>query len=109
LTAFFETGFKAVFLAMGAHKSRKLRLKGEEATGVYPAIQFLKDFNLRGKNVAKGRVGVIGGGDSAVDAAGVVLRQKAVEIVTIFYRRTREEMPAQQKDIDAALDEGVAL
>ncbi|MFH1419938.1 MAG: NADH-ubiquinone oxidoreductase-F iron-sulfur binding region domain-containing protein [Planctomycetota bacterium] len=105
----FTDGFKAVFLAMGAHKSRKLNLKGEDIDGVYPAIQFLKDFNLRGKTVAKGRVGVIGGGDSAVDAAGVALRQGGVESATIFYRRTREEMPAQDKDIEAVLEEGVKL
>ncbi len=104
-----EDGFKAVFLAMGAHKSRKLNLKGEDIDGVYPAIRFLKDFNLRGKTVAKGRVGVIGGGDSAVDAAGVALRQDDVESAIIFYRRTREEMPAQDKDIEAALEEGVKL
>jgi len=105
----FEDGFKAVFLALGAHKSRPLNLEGEDAPGVFPAIQFLKAFNLRGEKLAKGRVGVIGGGDSAVDAAGVALRQRGVESVTIFYRRTREEMPAQEKDIDAALEEGVKL
>ena len=105
----FEKGFKAIFLAMGAHKSRKLNLEGENADGVYPAIGFLKDFNLRGETVARGRVGVIGGGDSAVDAAGVALRQKGVQSVSIFYRRTRDEMPAQDRDIKTVLEEGVNL
>ena len=105
----FEDGFRAAFLAMGAHKSRPLNLQGEDVAGVFPAIQFLKAFNLHGKKLAKGRVGVIGGGDSAVDAAGVALRQDGIEDVTIFYRRTREEMPAQEKDIDAGLEEGVKL
>ena len=105
----FADGFKAVFLALGAHKSRALNLEGEDALGVFPAIEFLKAFNLRGDKQAKGRVGVIGGGDSAVDAAGVALRQEGVESVTIFYRRTREEMPAQKKDIDSVLEEGVKL
>jgi NADH-quinone oxidoreductase subunit F len=109
LDSLFEDGFKAVFLAMGAHKSRKLDLTGEDADGVYPAIEFLKDFNLRGKKVARGHVGVIGGGDSAVDAAGVALRQEGVKSVTIFYRRTRVEMPAQEKDIETVLEEGVRL
>ncbi len=104
-----ESGFQAVFLALGAHKSRKLNLEGENVDGVYPAIEFLKEFNLRGRTAARGRVGVIGGGDSAVDAAGVALRQEGVQSVTIFYRRTREEMPAQDKDIEAVLEEGVAL
>ncbi len=105
----FADGFKAVFLAIGAHKSRALNLEGEDVLGVFPAIEFLKAFNLRGEKQAKGRVGVIGGGDSAVDAAGVALRQEGVESVTIFYRRTREEMPAQKKDIDSVLEEGVKL
>lgn len=105
----FADGFKAVFLAIGAHKSRALNLEGEDVLGVFPAIEFLKAFNLRGEKKARGRVGVIGGGDSAVDAAGVALRQKGVESVTIFYRRTREEMPAQKKDVDSVIEEGVKL
>ncbi|OGC90745.1 MAG: hypothetical protein A2W25_13630 [candidate division Zixibacteria bacterium RBG_16_53_22] len=105
----FNQGYKSVFLAMGAHKSRKLNIEGEDIEGVYPAIQFLKDFNLRGEKIAKGRVGVIGGGDSAVDAARVALRQPAVESVTILYRRTRAEMPALATEVDAAIDEGIKL
>jgi NADH-quinone oxidoreductase subunit F len=105
----FAEGFKAVFLAIGAHKSKALNLEGEDVRGVFPAIEFLKAFNLRGEQLARGRVGVIGGGDSAVDAAGVALRQPGVESVTIFYRRTREEMPAQKKDVDSVLEEGVKL
>ncbi len=105
----FEDGFKAVFLALGAHKSRKLNIEGENIKGVYPAIQFLKDFNLRGKKLAKGRVGVIGGGDSAIDAARVALRQEGVESVTVLYRRTRSEMPALSEEVDAAIEEGVKL
>jgi NADH-quinone oxidoreductase subunit F len=105
----FEEGFQAVFLSMGAHKSRKLNLEGEDIAGCYPAIQFLKAFNLRGKQLARGRVGVIGGGDSAVDAAGVALRQPGVESVIIFYRRTRREMPAIPEDVDTVLEEGVKL
>ena len=105
----FNQGYKSIFLAMGAHKSRKLNIEGEDIEGVYPAIQFLKDFNLRGEKIAKGRVGVIGGGDSAVDAARVALRQPAVESVTILYRRTRAEMPALATEVDAAIDEGIKL
>jgi NADH-quinone oxidoreductase subunit F len=105
----FEKGFKAVFLALGAHKSRKLNIEGEDIKGVYPAIQFLKDFNLRGRKPAKGHVGVIGGGDSAIDAARVALRQDGVDSVTILYRRTRNEMPALSEEVDAAIEEGVKL
>jgi NADH-quinone oxidoreductase subunit F len=107
IDSLFESGFKAVFLAVGAHKSRKLNIEGEGVSGVHPAIKYLKDYNLRGKNAARGRVGVIGGGDSAVDAARVALRQQGVQSVTILYRRTRQEMPALAGEVDAAIDEGV--
>ncbi|TAL71039.1 MAG: FAD-binding protein [Bacteroidetes bacterium] len=104
-----NNGFKAIFLGMGAHKSKLLNIEGEDLEGVFPAIEFLKSFNIEGKKLAHGKVGVIGGGDSAIDAARVALRQKDVESVTIFYRRTRNEMPALQHEIDAALDEGIEL
>jgi NADH-quinone oxidoreductase subunit F len=102
-------GYDAVFLALGAHRSRKLEVPGEEAEGVYPSMRFLKAFNLHGEILARGRVGVVGGGNSAVDAARVAVRQEGVENVTIFYRRTRDEMPAYDEEIEAALDEGVEL
>ncbi len=105
----FDDGFEAVFVATGAHRSRRLDVPGEDAAGVYPSIQFLKAFNLRGENLARGRVGVVGGGNAAVDAARVAVRQKGVESVTIYYRRTRAEMPAYAEEIEAALDEGVEL
>jgi NADH-quinone oxidoreductase subunit F len=105
----FSEGFKAVFLALGAHKSRRLNLEGEELQGIYPAIRFLKAFNLQGKKLARGRVGIIGGGNSAVDAARVALRQEGVESVTLFYRRTRQEMPALEEEVNSAIKEGVVL
>jgi NADH-quinone oxidoreductase subunit F len=105
----FEDGYQAVFLALGAHKSRRLNIEGEEILGVYPAIQFLKAFNLRGERLARGRVGVIGGGNSAVDAARVALRQESVTSVTILYRRTRQEMPALHEEVNEALLENVKL
>ncbi len=105
----FAGGYKAVFLALGAHKSRRLNIEGEDLTGVYPAIQFLKAFNLQGKKLAKGHVGVIGGGNSAVDAARVALRQEGVRSVTILYRRTRLDMPALKEEIQAAMQEGVKV
>jgi len=104
-----EEGYKAVFLALGAHKSRRLRIEGEDAEGVYPSIQFLRGFNVLGKKLARGRIGVIGGGNSAVDAARVSLRQETVESVTIFYRRTQNEMPAYEEEVEAAIQEGVKL
>ena len=70
-----KEGYRAVLLALGAHKSRKLLLENEDADGVYSSIQFLKSFNLKNEHLAKGRVGVIGGGNSAIDAARTALRQ----------------------------------
>jgi len=105
----FEDGFQAVFLATGAHKSRRLGLKGEDCAGVIPAMRFLKAFNLQGEQLARGRVAVIGGGNSAIDAARVAVRQDGVEKVTVLYRRTREEMPAFEEEIEAALEEGIEL
>jgi NADH-quinone oxidoreductase subunit F len=102
-------GFKAVFLATGAHKGRRLGLDGEDCNGVIPSIRFLKAFNLQGEQLGRGRVAVIGGGNSAVDAARVAVRQDAVESVTILYRRTRAEMPAFEEEIEAALAEGIDL
>jgi NADH-quinone oxidoreductase subunit F len=105
----FDDGFQAVFLALGALKSRRLNLEGEDSDGVFSSMDFLKEFNLSDKSTARGHVGVIGGGNSAIDAARIALRQKDVEKVTILYRRTREEMPAFADEIDGALEEGINL
>lgn len=102
-------GYAAIFLALGAHRSRKLYLDNEDIDGVYPSMKYLRSFNREGVQLAKGKVGVIGGGNSAIDAARVALRQKDVEEVTIFYRRSRNEMPAFAEEIEAALEEGVNL
>lgn len=105
----FEDGFKAVFLAVGAQKGRELHLENEDCEGVLPSIEFLKAYNLEGKQLAKGHVGVVGGGNSALDAARTALRQEGVKSVTILYRRTREEMPAFEEEIEAAIQEGITL
>jgi NADH-quinone oxidoreductase subunit F len=105
----FADGYRAVFLALGAHRSRRLGIEGEDLEGVYPSMRFLKAYNLGDKKLARGRVGVIGGGNSAVDAARMAMRQEGVDEVTILYRRTRHEMPAFAAEIDAALEEGIKL
>jgi NADH-quinone oxidoreductase subunit F len=101
--------FGAIFLAIGAHESWRLDLENEDVGGIFPSMQFLKAFNMRGEELARGHVGIIGGGNSAVDAARVALRQKDVTSVSLFYRRTREEMPAYEEEIEAALEEGVRI
>jgi NADH-quinone oxidoreductase subunit F len=72
-------------------------------------MEFLKAHNLRGEALARGRVGVIGGGNTAIDAARVALRQPGVTGVTLLYRRDRSEMPAHHEEIEAALEEGIEL
>ena len=99
----------AVYVSLGSHRSKTLGLPGEDAAGVVPGIRFLKAWNLGGECLARGRVGVIGGGNSALDAARVARRQPGVTSVTILYRRSREEMPAYEEEIHAALEEGIAL
>jgi NADH-quinone oxidoreductase subunit F len=101
--------YRAVFVATGAHQSLPLNVENENTPGVFPAMEFLKSFHLSGKKLAVGRVGVIGGGNAAIDAARVALRQDGVEGVTIFYRRSRHEMPAFREEIEAALEEGVKI
>ena len=105
----FADGFGAVFLALGSMRSLPLKVDGEKSRGVYPSLKFLSEFNLGGVSLARGKVGVIGGGNSAIDAARIALRQEGVEQVTIIYRRTREEMPAFSHEIDAAIEEGAVL
>jgi len=104
-----KDGFRAVYVAIGAHRSRNLAISGEDAKGVHKSMAFLKAHNLNGKELALGKVGVVGGGNAAVDAARVAIRQKAVKDVTIFYRRTRAEMPAYAEEIEAALEEGIRI
>jgi len=103
------SGFDAVYVSIGAYKSQRLGIDGEDVAGVVPGMAFLKANNLRGENLAKGKVGVIGGGNTAMDAARVALRQPGVEKVTILYRRTRDEMPAFEEEVHAALEEGIEI
>ncbi len=105
----FEEGYDAVYLAMGAHHSRKLGVPGEDVSGVLPGIDFLKAYNLEGRELATGKVGIVGGGNSAIDAARVARRFKDVESVTVYYRRTEAEMPAYREEIDAARREGIEI
>ena len=105
----FQQGYKAVFLATGAHKPLEMGVPGEEAEGVLQALEYLKDHHL-GIPVSLGaRVVVIGGGNSAVDAARVAFRDKRVKQATILYRRTRKEMPAYPEEVEAGLEEGVKI
>ncbi len=101
-------GFRAIFLATGASKSRRLGVPGDELRGVIPATRFLKEVNLGEKPRLSGDVIVIGGGSTAMDAARSARRSGAAT-VTIAYRRGRRDMPAQAEEIEAAEREGIAV
>ena len=100
--------YAAVFVAIGAHVERRLGIPGENLPGVTGGVEFLRRVNL-GNPVAPGQhVLVVGGGNSALDAARAALRCGAAE-VTIVYRRRRAEMPADHREIEDAEREGVKL
>jgi formate dehydrogenase major subunit len=108
VTSLMEDGFEAIFLGLGAWDSSKMRVKGEEAEGVLPGIDFLKDYALRKKANIHGKVLVVGGGNTAIDCARTALRLGAKE-VRLLYRRTRKEMPANEMEIVDAQHEGVEM
>ncbi len=101
-------GFDAVFVSPGAQRGSRLGVPGEDLPGVEEAIAYLRRAYHGGKVGPGRRVAVIGGGNTAVDAARMALRQGA-ESVTLLYRRTRAEMPAEPDEIEAAAEEGVHL
>lgn len=101
----FQKGFSVVFITVGAHKSLKLGIPGEDKEGVMDCLQFLKDVKS-GKKVKIGKkVAVIGGGNSAIDAARTAWRLGSE--VFLIYRRTVEEMPAIKKEIQEGFKEGI--
>ena len=100
--------YDAVVLAIGAWKSRALRIPGEDHPAVLSGIEFLQHVNAHEKVTVGRRTAVIGGGNTALDAARCSLRCGADE-VAIYYRRTREEMPASDAEIEEALEEGIRI
>jgi formate dehydrogenase (NADP+) beta subunit len=101
-------GFQAIFLGLGAHQGQKLGVEGDNLPGVIESVEFLRRGNLGEKVKVGERVGVVGGGNVAIDAARMALRFGAKK-VTMFYRRTRSEMPAAEEEVEAALAEGVQI
>lgn len=103
-----KEGFKAIFLSVGAHRTRKLNVEGEDLKGVSDALDFLKRANEDGKVDIGERVAIIGGGNVAIDSARTASRSGAKE-VTILYRRSKDEMPANPYEIKEAEHEGVKI
>ncbi|HEX9036948.1 MAG TPA: FAD-dependent oxidoreductase [Ktedonobacterales bacterium] len=103
-----QRDYDATLIAVGAQRSQRLGVPGEELSGVIPATTFLKQFNLDAETRISGNIVVVGGGSTAMDAARSALRAGA-DSVRILYRRTRAEMPAQEDEVRAALDEGIII
>jgi 2-oxoacid:acceptor oxidoreductase delta subunit (pyruvate/2-ketoisovalerate family) len=97
--------YDATFVAVGKQRSKMSGVPGEQLSGVRPALEFLREVNAGLPARVAGRVIVIGGGNTALDAARVALRQGAA--VTVVYRRSRREMPAHPAEIGQAELEGV--
>jgi heterodisulfide reductase subunit A-like polyferredoxin len=102
-------GFDATFLALGTMEGQASDVPGRELAGVVESMALLEAGNAgHGMDLAGKRVAVVGGGNVAIDSARMALRLGAAE-VAIHYRRGRAEMPAHDFEVQAALDEGVAL
>ncbi len=105
--ALLEKGFEAVFVASGAWRGLKMGIAGEDGPGVLDGLTFLKAVNSDKAPPIGEKVIVVGGGNTAIDAARASRRLAAD--VTILYRRTRAEMPAAAAEIEEALEEGVTI
>jgi NADPH-dependent glutamate synthase beta subunit-like oxidoreductase len=102
-------GHDAVFVAIGAHHSFKLNIPGEnDFSQVIEAVDFLRRVALGDRHAPGRRAVIVGGGNVAIDAARTCLRLGSEE-VTIAYRRTRAEMPADVEEVEQAEDEGIHI
>ena len=105
-----EDGFKYIFIGVGAEKGRRLNIEGEDGGGVYDCMEFLRQVRAgTPPNLGK-RVIVIGGGNSAMDAARTAWRLTDDDgVVTVVYRRTVAQMPAEQEEIEELFKEGIEV
>jgi NADH-quinone oxidoreductase subunit F len=103
-----DEGYEAVFLGVGAPAGVGMGIPGEDGTGVTEGLTFLRDYNVHGTAEVGTEVAVVGGGNSAIDAARTALRLGATH-VNILYRRQREQMPAWAEEILAADEEGITV
>ncbi|UCE73249.1 MAG: FAD-dependent oxidoreductase [Methanomassiliicoccales archaeon] len=102
-----KDGYDAIFLATGAHESKKLAVPDEDLDGVFSGVDFLRKVNLGEKVKIGKKVAVIGGGDVAIDAVRVANRLGSEAF--ILYRRTRAEMPAHESEIAATEKEEIEI
>jgi len=100
--------YDAVYIAAGAHKAEKLGIPGEDLKGVIHGVTFMRRINLKESFRIGSKVAVVGGGNTAMDAARSSFRLGAEE-VSILYRRTREEMPVDPRELDQVEEEGIKI
>jgi len=103
-----KSEYDAIFVGIGAHQGWTLGVDGEDAPNVYTGTDFLHKLNSGEKIELGDSVYVIGGGDTAIDAARVS-RRLGVKEVVILYRRTQKEMPAIDQEIEEALEEDIKI
>lgn len=103
-----ERGYRAFFLAIGAHQNKSLDIPGENLEGVVDAISLLFALNSRVGASVGSNVVVIGGGNSAIDSARTAKR-RSKGVVRVLYRRTEEEMTAVKEEVEEATHEGVQI
>jgi formate dehydrogenase major subunit len=103
-----EQGFDAIFLGIGAQLGSDARTTGGDLAGVIQGVDFLRDVSLGIAPRLQGKVFVVGGGNTAIDAARTALRHGASS-VSIVYRRTEAEMPAADEEIHDAKEENIQL
>lgn len=101
-----DEGYKGFYLAIGAQKSAKLNIPGEELEGVFGGVEFLREVNLGNKPAVGRRCAVIGGGNVAMDVCRSAVRLGAEETY-IIYRRSQDEMPADPEEVKETMEEGV--
>ena len=99
-------GYKGFYVAIGAQKSAKLRVPGEELEGVYGGVDFLRAVNLGHETHIGKRCAVIGGGNVAMDVCRSAVRLGADETY-VLYRRSEAELPADPEEVKEAMEEGV--
>ena len=100
-----DQGYKGFYVAIGAQKSSKLHIPGEELSGVYGGVDFLREVNLGNKPEVGRKCAVIGGGNVAMDVCRTAVRLGAETYV--IYRRSEDEMPADKEEVAEAKAEGV--
>jgi formate dehydrogenase (NADP+) beta subunit len=100
--------YEAVYIAAGAHKAEKLGIPGEDLQGVTHGVTFMQMLNLKRDLKIGSRVAVVGGGNTAMDAARSSFRLGATEVF-ILYRRTREEMPVDPRELEQVEEEGIQV